>query len=70
MLKRVQQLTVYFIGSAEKSESYSYICSEQNAGNAGQKDVLVYITAKMLGCSDSCFLSEEHRRMLDKQVFV
>lgn len=69
-LKHVQQFTVSFIGCAEKSEGDPHICSEQDAGDAGQKDVLVHITAKMLGRPHSCFLSEEHRRMLDKQVPV
>lgn len=68
MLEHVQQFTASFIGCAEKSESDPYVCSEQNAGDAGQKDILVHITAKMLGCSNSCFLSEEHGRMLDEQV--
>lgn len=66
----VQQFTVSFTGCTEKSESDPYICSEQYAGDAGQKDVLVHITAEVLGCPDSCFLSEEHGRMLDKQVPV
>lgn len=70
MLKCVQQFTVFFLGCAEKSESHPYVCSEQNAGDAGQKDILVHITAKVLGRPDSCFLSEEHGRMLDKQVPV
>jgi len=31
MLNFVHQFIVYFLGSAKKSENYSYICSEQNA---------------------------------------